>query len=152
MANFASSKANRIPIQALQLTYEENRLSDFFAHRGPSPNGRKAIGCRLAFSDAENLAKRLDGIGVDGTASKRPFGDEFLGIRPNLWVMMNRVDRNRDSHSFRYVIIPQLIISRRHAVESIRSKVLTEDINEVWIAHLMNGGYIRSVSLITMSK
>lgn len=58
MVIFVSNKANLIPIQFLYQTIHWYCLVKLcFAHRGPSPNGRKAIGWRFAFSSAENLIK-----------------------------------------------------------------------------------------------
>ena len=60
MPSFASSSANRIPMQLLERRRGENHRSVSFAYRGPSPNGRYVMGGRLAFSVEENLSKVID--------------------------------------------------------------------------------------------
>jgi hypothetical protein len=56
--SLASINANRIPIQLLEIKNLEN-IFNTFSYRGPSPKGRKLIGCRFAFSSDENLSNNI---------------------------------------------------------------------------------------------
>ena len=92
-----------------------------FTHRGPSPNGRKAIGCRFAFSSAENLDKSSTFSIHSFPILIQPLWYEFLWIRPDHRIMMQCIHRYFDYHPFRYATVTKLIVIRCHTIKSIEN-------------------------------
>ena len=131
MASFASSRANRIPIQFLQLYYEVNYLGVFFHSPRSVTEREKGHWMSLGFFRGRKSSAGAECHENWRTVSTRPLGDEFFRVRPNLGIMMDRINGNRDNQAFRYVIIAQLVISRCHAIVSIRSTEFEESSNDV---------------------
>ena len=139
-------------MQLLELRCADNHLSGFFLSPRSITDRQKCHGMSLGFFRRRKSSKSARCNENRRTMSTRPLGDEFFKIRPNIGIMMNWINGNRDNQDFRYAIIAQLVIRRCHTIESNRSTRFGGNFNNLSIPYRMKGGYIRSVSLISMSK
>lgn len=123
MANFASRRAKRMPTQFLRQTFglrsEPQRcLTEVHRRKEEKPSD---VG--LIFQ-LEKICRRKNVLNQSSSKqASSPFWKELFRLQPNLRIMMNRINRNGDDRSFRYLIIAQLIISRCDTIESERFPV-----------------------------
>ena len=133
MASFVSSSANRIPIQFLR-PQQRCQQSSFALSCSPRSIAKRKIGHRMSFGFFSWQKPVLNTRWHESRASmlRRPLWNEFLRIRPNSRIVVDRIHGNGDNWTLRYSIASQLIISRCHPVVSVRCADPVQRIHHVF--------------------
>ena len=85
------------------------------------------------------------------TWKRLPLRDELFWIWPNVWIVMYGIHWHIDNRTFGYVVIAKFIILWCCTIKSTINNRWKET-STIPLTNRMIGGYIRSVSLMTMSK